>query len=71
MLKTKKKNLCASCYNLCLFYLRSSGGVKGDSESEADPFVHTKTTNNIKYEIHLFYYLKIFSFNIIFIGMIN
>ncbi|VVC45493.1 Ubiquitin-related domain,Myosin head, motor domain,Rho GTPase-activating protein domain,P-loop [Cinara cedri] len=26
----------------------SSGGAKGDSESEADPFVQTKTTNNIK-----------------------
>ncbi|XP_025411897.1 unconventional myosin-IXb-like isoform X4 [Sipha flava] len=26
----------------------SSGGTKGDSESEADPFIQSKTTNNIK-----------------------
>lgn len=31
------------------FVLRSSGGTKGDSESEADPFIQSKTTNNIKY----------------------
>lgn len=29
---------------------RSSGGTKGGSESEADPFVQPKTTNSIKYE---------------------
>lgn len=47
---------------MILFYFvhRSSGGTKGDSESEtADPFIQTKTTNNIKYNnvnISLFYY---------------
>lgn len=29
---------------------RSSGGTKGGSESEADPFVQSKSTYNIKYD---------------------
>jgi len=36
------------------FIHRSSGGAKGDSESEADPFVQSKMINNIKYEHYLF-----------------
>jgi len=35
------------------FIHRSSGGAKGDSESEADPFVQPKMINNIKYENYL------------------
>lgn len=33
---------------ICFIY-RSSGGAKGDSESEVDPFEQPKTTN-IKYD---------------------
>lgn len=32
------------------FIFRSSGGAKGDSESEADPFVQHNITNFAKYE---------------------
>lgn len=38
------------------FIHRSSEGEKGDSESEADPFVQPKTKNNIKYDVYLLYY---------------
>lgn len=38
------------------FIHRSSGGAKGDSESEADPFMQPKTTNSIKYDIYLLYF---------------
>jgi len=36
------------------FIYRSSGGAKGDSESEVDPFIQHKMINNIKYEHYLF-----------------
>lgn len=36
------------------FIHRSSGGTKGDSESEADPFIQPKTTNNKYNKVNIF-----------------
>lgn len=45
------------------FIHRSSGGAKGDSESEADPFIQPKMVNNIKYEHYLFNLIKLKNLN--------
>lgn len=41
------------------FNHRSSGGAKGDSESEADPFVQPKISNNLRYANYCILLFKI------------
>lgn len=43
-----------------MYICRSSGGTKGGSESEADPFVQPKTTYSIKYDFFFFSMKSIF-----------